>query len=139
MVIARARAAGVKGFVEVGYDVTTSERSVALAGEEPDIWAAVGVHPHEVARAGEDAFERVRSLAAARRVVAIGECGLDFYRNLSPPDLQREWFERQLSLAREAGLPVVDERIPFPGSGQQRKFELAFAKALKARPVRGRP
>ena len=84
-----------------------SERSVALAAGEPGVWASVGLHPHEVAKAQDGAFERLRALARQPRVVAIGECGLDFYRDLSPRDLQREWFERQLGLAHELALPLV--------------------------------
>ena len=106
-VVARARAAGVTGFVEVGYDLPTNDRSIALAAEVPDTWATVGLHPHEVAKAPEGAFERLRAQAQQPRVVAIGECGLDFYRNLSPADLQREWFEKQLALATELNLPLV--------------------------------
>jgi TatD DNase family protein len=106
-VIARARRAGVERFVEVGYDVATSERSVAIAAQERGVWASVGLHPHEVAKAQDSAFERLRALAREPRVVAIGECGLDFYRDLSPRDLQREWFERQLGLANELALPLV--------------------------------
>jgi TatD DNase family protein len=106
-VMARARAAGVTRFLEVAYDVPTSERSVALAAEHPDVWAAVGLHPHEVAKAPADAEPRLRALAQRPRVVAIGECGLDFHRNLSPADQQRDWFERQLGLARELNLPLV--------------------------------
>jgi len=106
-VIARARAAGVTGFVEVGYDIATSERSIALAAERDDTWATVGMHPHEVAKAPADAWETLVRLTYAPRVVAIGECGLDFYRNLSPADQQREWFERQIALAKERGLPLV--------------------------------
>jgi TatD DNase family protein len=75
--------------------------------EEPDVWATAGVHPHEVATAPDGAFERLRAQAQGPRVVASGECGLDFYRNLSPPDLQRAWFERQLALACELSLPLV--------------------------------
>ena len=106
-VMARARAAGVLGFVEVGYDLATNDRAQALAAGETSVWATVGLHPHEVAKAPADALERLKEQARRPRVVAIGECGLDFYRNLSPPDLQREWFERQLALATELGLPLV--------------------------------
>lgn len=106
-VMARARAAGVTAFVEVGYDLATNDRAAALAAEEPDVWSSAGIHPHEVAKAPSGALDRLRAQAARPRVVAIGECGLDFYRNLSPADLQREWFERQLALAHELGLPLV--------------------------------
>ena len=106
-VMARARRAGVTRFLEVGYDLATSERGIQLAAGEPDVWAAVGIHPHEVAHAPAGAYERLQELARDPRVVAIGECGLDFYRDLSPRDLQREWFERQIALAKELGKPLV--------------------------------
>lgn len=107
MVLARARAAGVTHFLEVGYDLATSERSIRLAEEESDVWATVGLHPHEVAKAPADALEKLAVLARHPRVVGFGEIGLDFYRNLSPPDLQRDLFARQITLARTANLPVV--------------------------------
>jgi TatD DNase family protein len=106
-VLARARRAGVTHFVEVGYDARTSERAVALAAAEPDVWATVGLHPHEVAKAAADTLAVLARLARAPRVVAVGEIGLDFYRDLSPRDQQREWFRAQLALASEADLPVV--------------------------------
>ena len=106
-VMARARAAGVTHFVEVGYDLATSQRSVELAAAHADVWAAVGLHPHEVGGVAPEARDQIVALARAPRVVAIGEIGLDFYRNLSPPDVQRAWFTDQLGLAAEAGLPVV--------------------------------
>jgi TatD DNase family protein len=106
-VMRRARAAGVTHFIEVGYDLATSKRSVELAAAETDVWAAVGLHPHEVGGATPAAREEIAALAGAPRVVAIGEIGLDFYRNLSPPDVQRAWFADQLRLAADAGLPVI--------------------------------
>ena len=104
---ARARAAGVTHFIEVGYDLATSERSLRLAASQTDVWATVGVHPHEVAKAPVDAIDELRRLQEHPGVVAIGEIGLDFYRNLSPADAQREWFAGQLALAAETDLPVV--------------------------------
>jgi TatD DNase family protein len=106
-VMARARAAGVTHFIEVGYDLATSMRSVELAAAEPDVWAAVGLHPHEVGGVAPGALEEIAALARAPRVVALGEIGLDFFRNLSPADVQRTWFADQLRLAAQAGLPVV--------------------------------
>jgi TatD DNase family protein len=106
-VMARARRAGITRFIEVAYDLPTSERSIALAAEHKDVWATVGLHPHEVAKAPDEAFAKLEQLASAPQVVAIGECGLDFYRDLSPRDLQRSWFERQIVLAREKNLPLV--------------------------------
>ena len=107
LALQRARSAGVTHFVEVGYDLGTSERSLRLAAAESDVWATVGIHPHEVAKAPDNWLDPLRALASAREVVAIGEIGLDFYRNLSPPDLQRRLFAEQLELARELDLPVV--------------------------------
>jgi TatD DNase family protein len=106
-VMARAREAGVEHFVEVAYDLPTSERCIALSREHADMWASVGLHPHEVAKASKDAFEQLQRLSEDPEVVAIGECGLDFYRDLSPRDLQREWFIRQIDLARQRNLPVI--------------------------------
>jgi TatD DNase family protein len=106
-VMRRARAAGVTHFIEVGYDLATSRRSTELAAAETDVWAAVGLHPHEVGGVRPAAREEIAALAHAPRVVAIGEIGLDFFRNLSPPDVQRAWFADQLRLAAQAGLPVV--------------------------------
>ena len=68
---------------------------------------AVGIHPHHAAEADEGAWERLELLAADPRVAAVGEIGLDFFRNLSPPDVQREAFARQLDLARQVGKPVL--------------------------------
>lgn len=106
-VMARARQAGVGHFVEVAYDLSTSERSIALAREHGDMWASVGMHPHEVAKAQPGAFEQLETMSHDPEVVAIGECGLDFYRDLSPRDLQREWFERQIDLAKRRRLPLI--------------------------------
>src|SRR5881397_1980949 len=74
-VLARARAAGVRRMVTIGTDVATSRAAAALAQREPDVWAAVGIHPHEAAVADEPALAEIQRLAAAPRVVAIGETG----------------------------------------------------------------
>ncbi|MHB1134116.1 MAG: TatD family hydrolase [Chloroflexota bacterium] len=112
-VLARARAAGVTRIVSVGADLASSRANVALAASTPGVWASVGVHPHEAAglneAAGLDeaALAELRSLAAQPRVVAIGEIGLDFYRDLSPRPAQQAAFRAQLALARELGLPAI--------------------------------
>ena len=103
----RARAQGVVAIVTAGTDLTSSEAACALAEAEPIVWAAVGVHPHDAASAPPSAGERLRQLAGSRRVVAVGEIGLDFYRDLSPRDVQRRVFERQLALAADLDLPAV--------------------------------
>jgi len=107
-VLARARAAGVDGFLTVGIDAEDSGKAVALAEAEPDVWATVGIHPHEAATADEAALERLRRLALhSTRVVAVGETGLDYYRNLAPREVQLGAFRRQIALARELGRPLV--------------------------------
>ena len=106
-VLERARAAGVRQMLTVGTDVDTSRAAIALAQQEPDVWAAVGVHPHEAAAADEAALIEIGRLALAPRVVAIGEIGLDFFRTLSPPDAQARVFRELLALARRLGKPVL--------------------------------
>ena len=106
-VIGRAQAAGVDEFVVVGYDLASSERAVALAETDARLWAVVGVHPHDASAWGTDAEAALRRWAANPRVVAIGEIGLDFYRDLSPRPAQEEAFRAQMRLAAEMNLPVV--------------------------------
>jgi TatD DNase family protein len=107
-VLARARDAGLVRLLVPGYDLASSRAAVALAEAEPDLLdAAVGVHPHHAAAATEADWRELAALAGHDRVVAVGEIGLDFHRNLSPPDLQRNAFARQLELAAERGLPVI--------------------------------
>jgi TatD DNase family protein len=91
----------------VGYDLTSSRLAVRLAGTSPDIYAAVGFHPHDAAGVTPRAWEGLRILCQNERVVALGEMGFDFYRNLSPRDVQEEVFRRQLQLAGELNLPVI--------------------------------
>ena len=106
-VLARARAAGVRRMLTIGTDVETSRAAVALAGREPDVWAAVGIHPHDAASADDTALAELERLAGVARVVAIGETGLDFFRDLSPRAAQARAFRAQLALARRLGKPVV--------------------------------
>src|SRR5437867_12900199 len=106
-VLERARAAGVRRMVTIGTDVATSRAAVALAAREPDVWAAVGIHPHEATSADDTALVEIERLASAARVVAIGETGLDFFRNLSPREAQARAFRAQLAFARRAGKPVL--------------------------------
>jgi TatD DNase family protein len=107
LVLARARAAGVARLVTIGADVASSEAAVALAARHPDVWAAVGIHPHDAATADDAALAKIAALLRAPRVVAVGEIGLDYFRDLAPRALQRAAFAAQLALAREAGKPVL--------------------------------
>ena len=106
-VLERARAAGVTRFLTIGTDVATSTAAIALAAREPDVWASVGIHPHDAAEADEATFAEIERLAASPRVVAVGEIGLDFFRNLSPRDAQERTLRRMLDLARRVGKPAV--------------------------------
>ncbi len=106
-VISAAKAAGVHTIVNIGVDPAASRRSVELAEEYDMVYAAVGVHPHDARKLDDTVLIELRELAAHEKVVAIGEIGLDFYRDMSPRHVQREAFRRQLELAIELKLPVV--------------------------------
>jgi TatD DNase family protein len=106
-VLARAREAGVRRMLTIGTDVPTSQAAIDIAGHEPDVWASVGVHPHDAADADEAVLAEIERQAGQPRVVAIGEIGLDFFRNLSPRDAQERVLRRMLDLARRTRKPVV--------------------------------
>lgn len=106
-VLQRAGEAGVTAVICVGLDLPTSEQALAIAETYPNVWAAVGVHPHDAGDAPPDILQRLEALAAHDKVVAIGETGLDYHRNLSPPEVQHSLFQGQLELARSLDLPAV--------------------------------
>jgi TatD DNase family protein len=107
-VLVRARGAGVTSIVTIGTDRETNQAAVATAERWPDVYATVGIHPHDAAEATDADFEAMESLVrTSTKVVALGEMGLDFFRNLSPHDIQESVFRRQLGLARRLGKPVV--------------------------------
>lgn len=106
-VVARAGEAGISHILTIGCDLASSRASVAIAAAYPTIYAAVGIHPHDAGEADAGGLEELRRLASAPKVVAIGEIGLDFYRDRSPREVQRQSFRRQIGLARELGLPVI--------------------------------
>ncbi len=108
-VLARARAAGVRRMVVIGAvgDTTSAERAVALAEGDPDIWATVATHPHDVAKMTPAWWALHERLAPHPRVVAIGETGLDYYYDHSPRELQQAAFRRFLALAIAVDKPVV--------------------------------
>lgn len=106
-VIAEAARAGVHTLINIGADLITSRRSVELARTHDNIFAAVGVHPHDAKTFDEACLDRIKELTSEPRVVSVGEIGLDFYRDLSPRKVQRAALRRQLQLAVELNLPVV--------------------------------
>src|SRR2546428_8315677 len=93
--------------VTIGTDVEGWRAAVALAGRGLVVWPAVGIHPHAAGLADEAKLAEIERLAAAPRVVAIGETGLDFFRLLSPRDAQERLFRAQLALARRLRKPVL--------------------------------
>ena len=104
----RAEDAGVAAIVVVGTDIESSRESVELARKYPQLYAAVGVHPHDAGRVTDACYDIIRTLAvSSQKVVAIGEIGLDFYRDRSPRDQQEIVFRRFLMLAAELGKPVI--------------------------------
>jgi TatD DNase family protein len=125
-VVEAARAAGVSPLIITGSSVAGSAEAAhyaadrAAPGQAPPLYTTAGVHPHEAKNCAEGTIAALRSLAgkkenpAAGLVVAVGECGLDYNRDFSPRDLQREWFEKQILLAEELGLPLfLHERDAF--------------------------
>jgi len=106
-VITEALDTGVHTMVNIGADLATSGRSVQLAETYDCIYATVGVHPHDARTLTDDVFRQLKELARHPRVVAIGEIGPDYYRDLSPRPVQKKAFERQLLLAVELDKPVV--------------------------------
>jgi TatD DNase family protein len=104
-VIARAFAEEI-GIITIGADLRSSREAVRLAERHRRIWATVGVHPHGAGSVDARTLEELERLADRDVVVAIGEIGLDYYRDLSPRDVQRRVFEEQLHLARRLDLPV---------------------------------
>ena len=93
--------------INIGADLMTSVASVELADKYDTIYAAVGVHPHSAKEVNTLVMENIRELTKNKKVVAIGEIGLDFHYDNSPRDVQRKWFIEQLKLAKELDLPVV--------------------------------
>jgi len=104
--IARTFAGGV-GVITVGVDLESSEAALKLAQHHRSIWAGVGVHPHEARRFNAQVEKRLRELVTDQKVVAIGEIGLDYYRDLSPRKVQRDALVEQIELANQVDLPVI--------------------------------
>jgi len=108
-VIARAREAGVEKIIAVGGagDMSSNTEAVALADSFPNIYATVGMHPHDAKDVGADELHAARELTSHPKVIAVGETGLDYYYNHSPHEVQRRVFTQFIHMARETGLPIV--------------------------------
>lgn len=106
-VLARAREAGLSQILVPGFDLESSRKALKLAAAQPEIFAAIGIHPHHADRWGDHSEHDLRVLVESEKVVAIGEIGLDFYRDNAPRIDQRRAFRAQIELAMELGLPVI--------------------------------
>ena len=106
-VLARARAAGVVRCITIGTSVASSTASVALAARYPDVYAAVGIHPHDAETVTDESLAAIEALAQAPKVVAIGEVGLDHYRNHASPAAQARAFRAFIAIAQRRHLPLL--------------------------------
>lgn len=106
-VLARAKEHGVGYIICIGATLTGSENSAKIADRYDNVFAAVGGHPHDAKDFDAASLSRIRELACMPKVVAIGEVGLDYYRNISPPEVQKVLFREFLRMAGELGKPVV--------------------------------
>jgi TatD DNase family protein len=115
LVVRAAAEAGVSPLIITGASETSSREALDYAAKHPGgLYSTAGVHPHEAKSCGPATLEALREMAGHERVVALGECGLDYNRDFSPRKIQREWFTRQLELAARLGKPVfLHERDAF--------------------------
>jgi len=98
---------GIAFIIEVGVDLKSSKRAIKLAYDNQKIFSAVGIHPHDVKDIKSEVLEELEKLAKLSRVVAIGEIGLDYYRNLSPRELQKRYFIEQIKIAKKLDKPII--------------------------------
>jgi TatD DNase family protein len=106
-VLERMASAGVGRAVTIGVDLSSSEWAVAAARSHPEVWATVGLHPHDAKDRTDELMARLGELASDERVVAIGETGLDYHYDNSPRDMQRDVFAEQIRLAHRIGKTLV--------------------------------
>lgn len=119
-VLANARAAGVQRFIVTGTDIAHSRAALELARTDAGLYCTAGVHPHHAHELDDHGLAVLRQLLAAPQVVAVGECGLDFFRDFSPRDAQLRAFDRQLDLAAETGKPLFLHQRDAHGALTQR-------------------
>src|SRR5690242_14835284 len=103
----RARAAGVERVIAVGTTIASGREALELADSDRGVYAALGIHPHEAGGDEAGRLDELRDLLRHERAVAVGETGLDYYRDYAPRDAQQRLFEGELELAAELGKPVV--------------------------------
>ena len=130
-VIDRARAKGITAIIGVGIDVASSRKSLEIAQAHPDIFTTVGYHPNNSHEMAEGDIQRLSEMAANPKVVAIGEIGLDFYRQYAPHERQVAAFQQQLDLAVELRLPVEI----YSRNAHQETWDILSRWANKTKPV----
>ncbi|BBJ27705.1 TatD family hydrolase [Athalassotoga saccharophila] len=96
---------GIEFVIEVGFDPVSSQKGADFSSKHSRVFSSVGIHPHDVKN--KDGLEAIEKLLDSKKVVAIGEIGLDYYRDLSPRDLQKKYFEIQLEIAKNKKMPVI--------------------------------
>lgn len=106
-VIERARTVGVDNIITIGSDLSSSKKAAEIASSFDNVFAAVGIHPHEAKSVNEQDYDQVREIIKRPKIVAVGEIGLDYFRHLSPREAQRKVFRRQIQMAREEKLPII--------------------------------
>jgi len=105
--ISRAEKAGVRQIITIGIDLASSKKSLGLAQQFPQVYAAVGIHPHDAKGASDEVYKELLELAGISNVVAWGEIGLDFVKEYSPRDIQRDAFRQQIQMAGQVDLPII--------------------------------
>lgn len=98
---------GVDYVIQNAASISSSKEGIELAKKYDFIYCTIGVHPHDAEELDEEKFKELKSLSTEKKVVAIGEIGLDYYYDNSPRDLQKYWFERQMEWSKEVSLPIV--------------------------------
>lgn len=98
---------GIRFAIEVGFDIHSSSKAIEFAAKHGKIYASVGIHPHDVKNVKSTFVDDLHKMGKNEKVVAIGEIGLDYYRDLSPRELQKKYFEMQLEIAEKSGMPVI--------------------------------
>ena len=106
-ILARAKKTGVGKIICPGIDIDSSWQSVTIANKHPNVFAAAGIHPNSAGNAPADYIYQLRDVLTQSKIVALGEIGLDYYRNISEVNTQRKVFKKQLQLAKEMNLPVI--------------------------------
>lgn len=98
---------GIEGIVNIGASIETSKKTLELTKKYSHVYGAIGVHPNEVAELNEDKFEILKKMTLEPKIVAVGEIGLDYYWKEPEVSIQKDWFDRQMALAKEVKLPMV--------------------------------